>query len=410
VSTPRVRPAPTVSVLSEARHRDAAEVFGGAYLVGPVTDQMWQRSVQTYAGSLVEGIVEEDGSVGAVARSFDVGLAVPGGSIPAAAVSSVGVRADRRRRGYLRALMEHQLTTTRQRGAVVAALRATEASIYSRFGYGVASSYATVTVNRRRAVLREGAAASRSLRMLAPTAAVEELPAVYERIRSARPGTIERPAWWWASQTERHLQRDQPVWVLCTVDDHGEIDGFLIYTSSERDHWDDPNRAVIRVLDLTAIDETVELALWNAAFGLDLSEWIVAPQRPLDTVLPLALTDPRAAVVSSVEDETWLRLLDVSAALSARSFASGDPVVLGVTDAIMPDNSGSYLVSQDGVERTDTEPELYCGVGELGAAYLGGTRFAALAAAGRVGGEAEALARADRLFRTPQLPWSGTYY
>jgi predicted acetyltransferase len=76
----------------------------------------------------------------------------------------------------------------------------------------------------------------------------------------------------------------------------------------------------------------------------------------------------------------------------------------------MPDNSGSYLVSQDGVERTDTEPELYCGVGELGAAYLGGTRFAALAAAGRVGGEAEALARADRLFRTPQLPWSGTYY
>jgi len=53
-----------VHALPEDRHRDAAEVFGGAYLVGPVTDQMWERSLPTYQGSLVQGIIEDDGSVG----------------------------------------------------------------------------------------------------------------------------------------------------------------------------------------------------------------------------------------------------------------------------------------------------------------------------------------------------------
>lgn len=410
MSTPRVHPVPTVSVLPRERHRDAAEVFGGAYLVGPVTDEMWQRSVQTYGDSLVHGIIEGDGSVGGVARSFDVELTIPGGRISAAAVSSVGVRADRRRRGYLRALMQEQLATVRSRGAVVAALRATEASIYARFGYGVASSYATVTLSRRRAVLRAGASAERGLRMLTPGAAVQELPAVYDRIRSARPGTIDRPAWWWASLTERFLHRDHPVWVLCTVDDHNAVDGFLVYTSTDRDHWDDPQRAVIQVLDLVAIDQRVELALWQAALSIDLSERIVAPHQPLDTVLPLALIDPRAAILSAVEDETWLRLLDVSVALAARSFAAVDPVVIEVTDELMPHNAGRYLVSPDGAERTDSTPDLHCGVAEMGAAYLGGTRFTALAAAGRVQGDGAALARADLLFGTPQLPWCGTYY
>ena len=399
-----------MSVLPEQRHRDAAEVFGGAYLVGPVTDQMWERSLLTYRGSLVQGIVEQDGTVGGVARSFDVSLSVPGGRVPAAAVSSVGVRADRRRRGYLRALMQSQLSATRERGAVVAALRATEASIYARFGYGVASSYATVTVRRRRAVMRSGAAAERELRMLAPSVAVQELPAVYQRIRSARPGTIDRPAWWWASQTARLLDRDQPVWTLCTVDDEGQIDGFLSYTTVDRDAWKDPHRAVVTVLDLVAVTEAVELALWQAAFGIDLAERIVAPQRPLDTTLPLALVDPRAAVLSDVEDETWLRLLDVPAALAARRYGPGDPVVLEVVDELMTDNSGCYQLGPDGGSRVSTSADLRCSVADLAAAYLGGTRLSALAAAGRVQGADDALVRADRLFATPQLPWSGTYY
>ncbi len=136
----------------------------------------------------------------------------------------------------------------------------------------------------------------------------------------------------------------------------------------------------------------------------------MARKRPLDTTLPLALIDPRAAVLSAVEDETWLRLLDVPAALAARSYASGDPVVIEVTDDLLPENSGSYRIGADGIERTEAPAELRSSVADLAAAYLGGTRFSALAAAGRVLGSAEAVARADVLFATPQLPWCGTYY
>ena len=50
-------------------------------------------------------------------------------------------------------------------------------------------------------------------------------------------------------------------------------------------------------------------------------------------------------------------------------------------------------------------------IADLGAAYLGGVSFAALAAAGRVTEQrAGALARADHLFAHHPLPWCGTFF
>ncbi len=397
-------------VLSAERHREAAEVFGGAYLVGPVTDRMWSRSAATYKGSTVHALLEDDDSIGAVARAFLVTLAVPGGSVPAAGVSSVGVRADRRRRGHLRSLMTAQLEHLRAAGAVAATLRATEATIYERFGYGVASAYGTLTVDRARARLRTGAAPERALRLVNPTAALQVLPQVHDRLVSSRPGAISRPTWWWTNQVARMLDKDEPLWVLCTEDGDGEVDGWVVYTATHTDTASGEHRAQVSVIDLVGATPEVELALWQAAMAIDLAETVVAQGRPLDDDLPLALVDPRAARLSSVEDETWLRLLDVPTALSARTYGSADAVVLAVDDQLVPENSGRYRVGTDGAERTGATAEIEIGVAELASVYLGGTRFAALATAGRVRGDAPALRRADLLFASDRMPWSGTYF
>lgn len=400
----------TPVVLNAERHREAAEVFGGAYLVGPVTDRMWSRSAASYKGSTVHAVLEDDDTVGAVARAFDVTLSVPGGTVPAAGVSSVGVRADRRRRGYLRALMTAQLEHLRSGGALAATLRATEATIYQRFGYGVASSYATLTVDRARARLRPGAVPEKNLRLVAPTAALQLLPAVHDRLARTRPGAIARPSWWWTAQVARKLDKDEPLWVLCTEDGAGQVDGWVVYTATHTDTPSGEHRAQVSVVDLVGATPEVELALWQAALAIDLAETVVAEGRPLDEVLPLALIDPRAARLSAVEDETWLRLLDVPAALAARTYGTAEPVVVEVDDPLMTGNSGRYRVGPDGGARTDAAPDVHVGVSALASVYLGGTRFTALAAAGRVRGDVAALRRADLLFAADRAPWSGTYF
>ena len=84
------------------------------------------------------------------AYAFDVTL--PGGAVVATSgVTAVGVLPTHRRRGVLRSLMARQLEDVREREEPVALLTASEATIYRRFGYGVACVFRTVEVDRSRA-------------------------------------------------------------------------------------------------------------------------------------------------------------------------------------------------------------------------------------------------------------------
>lgn len=70
----------------------------------------------------------------AAALSFQ--LSVPGGAAAVAGVTAVSVLPSHRRRGILSGLMHRQLADIRDRGEAIAALFATEAGIYGRYGYG----------------------------------------------------------------------------------------------------------------------------------------------------------------------------------------------------------------------------------------------------------------------------------
>ena len=101
-----------------------------------------------------------------------------------------------------------------------------------------------------------------------------------------------------------------------------------------------------------------------------------------------------------------MRLIDVGAALSARSYASDDAIVVEVADEFCPWNAGRWRIARGGAAKTDAPADLACEVASLGCVYLGGFSFAELARAMRVrelrGG---AIARADALFRTDRKPW-----
>src|SRR3954447_16719831 len=98
----------------------------------------------------------DDGRMAGVAGIYTRELTVPGALMTIAAVTLVGVLPTHRRRGVLTALMRRQLDDVRAAGQPVAALWASEAAIYGRFGYGRAAYHANLTLRTAGTRLRPG--------------------------------------------------------------------------------------------------------------------------------------------------------------------------------------------------------------------------------------------------------------
>ena len=128
------------------------------------------------------------------------GLTLPGGVVVGhAAVTHIGVLPSFTRKGIATELIQHQLSDIAARGEVVATLRASEATIYERYGYGVASSSQTVEVQTARAELRPHVGTGGPVRLIDTAQAWDLLPRIYAENLSSRPGTIDRPEVWWRS-------------------------------------------------------------------------------------------------------------------------------------------------------------------------------------------------------------------
>jgi predicted acetyltransferase len=350
-----------------------------------------ERSLAWFDGERIVG------TTGAFTRV----MTVPGATVPCAAVTAVAVVSTHRRRGLLTAMMRRQLEDVHARGELVAILWASEGAIYGRFGYGVATAEGSLVARRPEA--RLAIAPEPGEPLLAGPAAdhLEAMRAVHERVRPGRPGMLDRPGPWWSERLyDPESRRDgaQPLRAVLVED------GYALYAVKPR--WGDEGpegEVVIREL----VAETVEARarLWSYLLDQDLTATARWGAAPPDEPLPLMLANPRA-VQRAVGDGLWLRLVDVEAALAARTYASDPDVVLEVHDAFCAWNEGRYRLTSQGCTRVDADPDLTLDVTTLAAAYLGGTTLTALAAAGRVRElHSGALSRAARAFRGDVAPW-----
>uniref|UniRef100_UPI002454B142 GNAT family N-acetyltransferase n=1 Tax=Nocardia abscessus TaxID=120957 RepID=UPI002454B142 len=326
---------------------------------------------------------------------------------PTATVTHVGVLPTHTRRGVLTALLHHQLADIAERGEAVATLRASEGGIYARFGYGIASSFARVEVQRRRARLRDTVAASGPVRFVDGVAAWKLLPQIYATADISWTGAVDRPEYWWRLQ---ELLSTAPSYCLV----HGPAgaeDGFARYQPVDPMSWlSRPEKQVV-VNDFVAATPTAYRGLIRQLLSIDLVETFVFPFVALDSPLRHLLTDKRAVQVVSTRDETWLRLVDVPQALARRTYREAAAVVVEVVDPLLAANSGRYRIAADGVRRVRETAEVTVGVADLAAVYLGGTTWRALAFAGRVDEHRPgAVAAADALFAADGLPFSGTFF
>ena len=393
-------------------YRRASSAMAIALLNTPPSDETWARIEASWTDGRSFSAWDGDQCVGHAAH-YPVETVVPGGAmVTTAAVARVGVLPTHRRLGIGGQLLRAIIADAVASGTMISSLRASEGTIYGRYGYGIAGSSAAVTIDRRKAQPLAGRPADGRFRILEPDEIVATVGALYERVGLRRVGAITRPEPWTARVVRAAVEQSAASFVAVHTNPEGIDDGYVHYSVDWNDDHDPWIRATGEVRDLFGADDAVETALWHFVLGVDLVDRWRAPARPTDDLARHLTADPRAYQVTMIEDEQWIRILDVDAFLSARTYgpATGS-VVIGVEDALVAGNVGAWRVDPTGAERSDDQPDLRCDIAALSSLSLGGSSWTDLVGAGIVTTEhREAVDVADTLFASRRAPFCGTFF
>ena len=359
------------------------------------------RAVKAVDGDLIVGTT--------AATSFQ--LTVPGGhKIAAGGLTAVSVRSTHTGRGLLTRMIDWHFDDCRRRGEAVSILTASESSIYHRYGYGVASHIEslacadghTVLTPLADAIARRGSTETGFL-----SDAIDDVMPFYDQWHGTTVGSLSRNKEFWesfASDAYTNLQPGQAWQVAFHRDDLGTIDGYATYVIKPDWGSDRVHKGGIGVFEIVDLVPSARLALWRFLTSIPLHGKISLDHSPPDEPIRLAMRDPRRLLTSAANDFLWVRILDVPAALNARSYSLESGVVIGVDGQSFGRNDGEW-------REVTMAPDLTCSIADLGAVYLGGVSWNTLARAGRVDEkQAGGLRRADALFRTESLPFCNSHF
>jgi predicted acetyltransferase len=237
------------------------------------------------------------------------------------------------------------------------------------------------------------------------------IPPVYERVAIATPGMFGRTPEWWQARvlSDPEARRGGAGELMCLVLDwDGRPVAYALYRMNWGSDRGVPTGAV-DVIEALGDSPASTHAIWRCLLDMDWTARIKARLLPTDHPLLLLLAEPRR-LRFNFRDGLWVRLVDVGAALAARSFVEPGRVVIEVVDEFCPWNAGRWRLSAGlagaTCERTQDPADLALTSTDLGAAYLGGTSLHTLAAAGRVQQvRPGALRAAAAAFAVERPPW-----
>ena len=361
------------------------------------------------------GVFEENAAAGswpvATVNSWVTPLTVPGGEIEMWAISSVTVSGTHRRRGIARALLEGELRAAASAGVAVAGLTASEATIYERYGFAPAVPMAKLTVDTRRAGWSGGVPTGR-LEYIDKETLKVSVAGLHEVERTQRAGQIAGWEHRWSRLAGLAPGHPAPAKVrgVRYLDEQGAVRGVMAYKVEEL-----PGgfRSEMTISQLSTVTPDALRALWGFALQHDLVDKIAVDLRPVDDPLPWLVADRRAVEVT-IHDHGWLRILDVPAALTARTYRAPLDLVLRVDDPLGFAGGVWRLTVTDGQAKLTPvdgdAADVTVDVAVLSAIYVGGVSAVQLRSAGRLDAAAEVAASIDDAFRAGEAPALGIWY
>ena len=341
--------------------------------------------------------------------TFSLEMTVPGGTMPCAGTTIVSVLPTHRRRGILRSLIDAHFQEIRQREEPIAALWSADSAIYGRFGYGCAAESVDVTVSRQHNSLHRLGPALAPVRIVTADEARRLLPAIFDQARSEYPGFLRRSEAWWTNRRfhdEPGSREGATAFRYAVAESGGEARGYVQYRFKE--NWSGGHgKGEVRVRELIGTDPASWAGLWSLVLNHDLTARIVASLRPPDDPLFELLEGPRRAR-KRPSDSLWVRIMEPKSALEGRSYSDVVRTVIDVHDPLDATTSTWRLdLDRDGAEvaPTSESADVSMDLEDLGACFMGWSRFRTLSRAGRVSGADEAIAALDRAFSWSPGPW-----
>ena len=233
--------------------------------------------------------------------------------------------------------------------------------------------------------------------------------AIFERTTGRRASMHVNSDTWWRlrvlKDTQTHRGGGTAIRVACAYRD-GAVTGLC--TFRHRGGFADDSPGSISVSGLYSDDDRAYETLWRFLTSIDLFRKVNRHLTPVDDPLPSLVTNPRA-IVRTVEDALWVRILNVENALTARTYQHDIDVVLEVKDSFRPELGGRFrLPVVDGraaCARTGNSPDVKLGIEHLSSLYLGGGSALQLAAAGHIAGDGVTIRRLENAFHTVTAPF-----
>jgi predicted acetyltransferase len=319
-------------------------------------------------------------------------------------------------------MMTHALERGVADGYAIAALTASEGTIYRRFGFGCTIRERAVRVRRNRA-LPFVAPTSGTVSVVTPEWLAGGVGrAVFDRFDARTPGSMVRNAGTWPVVFGLRNGEGEPAKDVRAAVHRpegagtgtGEIDGYVTWRVKEG-----TGETELQIVDLVYATDEAYLSLWEFLLSIDLNDVVTYNRSRLDDPIVAALGDNRAYDVVHEEDHVWLRVLDVAAVLTSRPYAVDGSLVLAVSDALghaagtyrldVVDGRGTVTRTADAAD--PGQADLSLDVAELGAVLIGSVSPVTLAAAGLVRAAdpaAPALLRA--MLVPPRTPHGITYF
>ncbi|MCP3996561.1 MAG: GNAT family N-acetyltransferase, partial [bacterium] len=341
---------------------------------------------------------------------FGLTVTVPGGTqVPMSGLTVITVQPTHTRQGILTAMMRRHIDRARDRGEPLGGLWASEVQIYGRFGYGAAVRMRGVKYDARHSG-RGRSESGVTVRLLDAEEASGILPGLFSEVQKARPGMFQRSETWWKYRLfhDPEKVRDGASAMRHAVAElDGEPVGYMSFR--QKASWDHLADGEIRVREAIATTDAGYRSLWHFVTNIDLFPIVKYWNIPIDDPIDYLLLNGRTVATEDLSDGLWIRLVDVPAALEARTYRGSGSITIGVADGFADWNEGTHrLTVEEGSARCKkvaAHPDVTMDVNTLGSLYLGGVDAMGLARAGRIDGSAEAVRTLDELFRGAVAPW-----
>ena len=349
-----------------------------------------------------------------------------------AAVSGVGTLPEFRRLGLLRTMMSILFKDMMKNGQHVAALNATQAAIYQRYGYseGVRNcrSYAIDTVDVR---FQDGDPGSYAVgREVLDKALEPTLRRLHEKYIDGRAGCLAWDSPNKGNSTATTLLSDEgfsksspPVYCAVARNDEGKAKGYCLYTTQSG--WganavDHPTRSQrLTVSEFVWEDINSYRSIWTFLATMhDLVGEISVQKVPPDDPATSIFLEPRLLRTKLQREGSWWRIVDVKGALGHRRYNTigGNTLAIAVLDdeRLAPWNTGTWriTVNTSGVPTVDKIhgsvelAEVSVGIAELASLWSGAVTALQLHQWGLLkSSDNDALLKASTMFAMPKSPF-----